>query len=254
MRFLRTLRPSAADLRLTARSSSSGSAPRSVIGVDVSGSWKDKAEALSSPVWLQESAPLDRSRASCLLCGARPAHFLAVVHSEPGDQFALPAAMVMCRQCLELQIDHSDVQLAARLLPEFDAWGRGEVVTFLHRRFSEVLEVPPPGTEFLVLRGNGFDPFEEHSADLDAVAVWPRHHRVQMPDPRFDSPSSRVVWLVRSPWPTIALVEVFTLLWDCVKDLPNEIDTSERPERLAEALRWDEQRARRRVDLIRAGA
>src|ERR1700712_3440087 len=158
MRFLRTLRPSAADLRLTARSSSSGSAPRSVIGVDVSGSWKDKAEALSSPVWLQESAPLDRSRASCLLCGARPAHFLAVVHSEPGDQFALPAAMVMCRQCLELQIDHSDVQLAARLLPEFDAWGRGEVVIFLHRRLSEVLEVPPPGTEFLVLRGNGFDP------------------------------------------------------------------------------------------------
>lgn len=108
--------------------------------------------------------------------------------------------------------------------------------------------VPLPGEgmpEVAEARRDGFDLLARYTGAEQVVEVWPEEHRRSVPVPDGGAPDrEEPVWLVRSPWPSIGLDEVFPLLWRWVERDRESLDEAVWRARAAEALGWDEERAR----------
>lgn len=107
-----------------------------------------------------------------------------------------------------------------------------------------------PGVAALIAQG--FTPIEDLTGAHDIATVWPEEHRRSIPEVRewaLDNPRAQQrLWAVRAPWPGWTLRDVFTYLWSMVDHYR---DAEERLRAAANALRADEQEARRQLDRAR---
>lgn len=103
------------------------------------------------------------------------------------------------------------------------------------------------------LRAQGFEPVADFTGDWTVAEVWPEEHRRSVTERRewaLDMPTGDRLWLIRSPWPSIALSDVFLMLWPWVeRDRAREPDV--RRARSAELLAWDEPTAHKWRDDVR---
>ena len=193
------------------------------------------------------SGPLDPGLVACTLCGTKPVGYLAAAESRPDDRFVL-ADPLLCARCHELVSGPgspaSDAELAARLVEEFARWERPVVVERLRDRIIDIEVLAPAGPEIARLTGQGFEPLELHTGITDRLGpLWPEADRVAMADPRPHAETDAPVWFVRSPWPTIALAEIFGFMWRWVERDPRPDDPAAWSARVTEVLGWDETRA-----------
>jgi hypothetical protein len=79
-----------------------------------------------------------------------------------------------------------------------------------------------PGVRELV--ADGWIPLESMTGMLRVGEVWPVAHARSVPETRADwrdddslGPSQGLVWLVRSPWPSIAVADALNLVWSYVE-------------------------------------
>lgn len=117
----------------------------------------------------------------------------------------------------------------------------------MHSREMEGPDVVP-GVP--AIRELGFEPVEEYTGALWVADVWPDEHRRSVPETRdfwltsMPETGGRV-WLVRSPWPSLALREVFNAMWRWAERRGDgEYDADLARSRAAEFLSWPEDRAR----------
>lgn len=75
----------------------------------------------------------------------------------------------------------------------------------------------PPGAADL--RAAGFTPIGFLTGAEDIAQVWPHEHRRSVPqtEPERLAEGEHRYWLVRSPWPSIDVHEVFELMWPWVE-------------------------------------
>jgi hypothetical protein len=112
-------------------------------------------------------------------------------------------------------------------------------------------EVPGPDVVAGVaeLRAEGFEPIEEHTGALWVADVWPDDDKRSVPETRpywlaNETQTHDRVWLLRSPWPTLTVREVFAVLWTWIERDHRPIDGLTVSAGVAEVLAWDETRAR----------
>lgn len=99
-----------------------------------------------------------------------------------------------------------------------------------------------PGADDLIAAG--FEPLEELTGVTWIGAQWPTAHRRALPEVRADylEAGEDVVWFVRSPWPSMTVTEVISLVWS---QLPRD-DESSWPATIRDVLSWPEDRAQGR--------
>ena len=101
-----------------------------------------------------------------------------------------------------------------------------------------------PGVVDLI--SQGFEPIETQTGAIWVAALWPDEHRRSVAETRpwwLDDPESDGrVWLIRSPWASLTLTEVFEVLWRWV-ERDRTLDEQIRRKRVAEVLAWPESRA-----------
>jgi hypothetical protein len=75
----------------------------------------------------------------------------------------------------------------------------------------------PIGT--LELRQAGFVPVSELTGDDSIVDAWPAEHRrcVPVTDQAAGAPTDNQFWLIRSPWPSLSMTDVFAVIWGYVE-------------------------------------
>lgn len=128
----------------------------------------------------------------------------------------------LCDSCEQLYRAGDDAGLNLlwdRTWPDADAG-----VQDLHNsldafRRSDVGAIPlsewwPPGVAELV--ADGFVPLEDLTGNLEIAAEWPELYRRSVPEtrPGWDEVwQDGQCWLVRSPWPSMPVTDVVTLLW-----------------------------------------
>ena len=102
------------------------------------------------------------------------------------------------------------------------------------------------------LMAEGFTPIENLTGMLEVAVVWPEEHRRSVPEVRGwllkDEQLQGRLWAVRTPWPGWTLEDVVVYLWSLADQ---HTDPDSRVRAAADALRWDEPRARRQLELAR---
>ena len=102
----------------------------------------------------------------------------------------------------------------------------------------------------LAIRRLGFEPVEEYTGALWVADVWPAEHRRSVTETRdflltsLPETAGRV-WLLRSPWPSLTLREVFNAMWRWVERPDVEYDPETVRRRASEFLMLPEADARR---------
>lgn len=210
--------------------------------------------------WLPE----DDEGTRCYFCAARPAvwaHRLDETKlTRPGEGgFTLGGPLLTCHRCTEVFDDGDDEQLVTLGAAAFDAeYGRHEAWTDdevdyefrapLRAFRSAVLDrealtphVDRP--EVAALHGAGFEPLEEYTGITDELGpLWPTQHSRCFPDRRRFAEPGELRWYVRSPWPSVALRDIFMILWPHV-EFDKNLDHQVRAERIRAVFSWPEARA-----------
>lgn len=154
---------------------------------------------------------------------------------------ALPALTLLGAQCLELLQTGRDDALAARLSNEFDDFGRAEVVAHLRARAGEPVAVPPEPDSMVEARRRGFVPLGEHTGiTAELGPLWPAEHRLSRLDLGDWRGAPDDTWLVHSPWQSLSVGEVLTVLWRWVERDPCPADDDEWTNRVLEVFGWKE--------------
>jgi hypothetical protein len=106
-----------------------------------------------------------------------------------------------------------------------------------------------PGAESVAgveqLMREGYEPVENYTGAVWVAELWPGEHRRSVPETRtswLDDELDGRLWLVRSPWATLTLDEVFALLWRWV-ERDHQLDNDIWRERVAEVLAWSQPQA-----------
>lgn len=199
--------------------------------------------------------PVDPTRAACGVCAAVGIGFVADLRYFPGDAFALPRPLLLCARCRTLIATGNRFVLGTVISPALAARGRDRVATYLLHRVDRVIPAAAPPPELEDLRAQGFEVLADLTDAIEeSAAVWPPAHRTCLagPQPDKSTPTSATtdgVWLVRSPWPALALVEVFEMLWRWVER--GAPDPAARLQRMAEVFTWSSAQASAWLDLSR---
>jgi len=92
----------------------------------------------------------------------------------------------------------------------------------------------------------GYEPVESHTGATWVAELWPDEHRRSVPETRpawsADEALTGRLWLIRSPWASLTLDEVFALLWRWV-ERDQELDEVVRRQRVSEVLAWTQPQA-----------
>lgn len=93
------------------------------------------------------------------------------------------------------------------------------------------------------VRAAGFEPLAAYTGITDELGpLWPTEHSRSFPDTRRFADADELRWFVRSPWPSVALADIFTFLWPHV-EFDRNLDPGVRAERISRVLNWPETRA-----------
>jgi hypothetical protein len=94
----------------------------------------------------------------------------------------------------------------------------------------------------LELRQGGFEPLEEYSGMVGLGEAWPEQFSRKVRDlrvaPSADGGQDAVIWMVKSPWPSMALGEALALVWSWVDRYPAPRSEAEIHSRAHEVLNW----------------
>ncbi len=104
----------------------------------------------------------------------------------------------------------------------------------------------PPGVR--ALREEGFVPVTELTGDDSVAQAWPAEHRRSVPETRPEWLASGsgdgLFWLIRSPWPSIPIADVFSVIWHYVEPrapiVNDRIDPDQQQAAIAEFASLDE--------------
>jgi hypothetical protein len=103
------------------------------------------------------------------------------------------------------------------------------------------------------IRAEGFTPIEELTGRTEIATVWPKPHRRSVVETRpwwiEDQPDGRL-WLVRSPWPSLAVDEALSCVWSYTERDQHAYLRADEESQLAamgEVLTWPEARAREQL-------
>lgn len=171
---------------------------------------------------------------SCYICAAREAEWVHRLDPQKqsfrqyGKGYTFGGRVDFCDRCEDLYnrgADEALIELAARARELVDPAAVDEeirnplaVLRAADLGAVRLDDLLPPGVA--ELRAAGFTPIEFLTGSVDVVHGWPDEHRRSVPETRPDwqDEDDQQCWLVRSPWPSVDVDEVFELMWPWVEE------------------------------------
>jgi hypothetical protein len=104
----------------------------------------------------------------------------------------------------------------------------------------------------------GFEPLDQFTGAEWVIELWPAQHQTSIPEtrwPQIDNDAEARLVLVRSPWQSVSLNDVFRALWSWVQRIEDgrresSMDALGARARVSEVFGWSDAQARQWLDTL----